>query len=74
MRPNITIIIPEPYLTIEAYCERFGMAKSTVTDMIKDGRLPVRKKHKDMKSGRVFINMAKLTVEALSDCDISLNA
>ncbi|MEX6205084.1 Cro/Cl family transcriptional regulator [Providencia hangzhouensis] len=41
------------------------MAKSTVTDMIKDGRLPVRKKHKDMKNGRVFINMAKLTIEAL---------
>ncbi|HHR6403392.1 hypothetical protein AB7200_19085 [Providencia alcalifaciens] len=50
------------------------MAKSTVNDMIADGRLPVRKKHKGMKKGTVFINLAKLTVEALSDCDISLNA
>lgn len=74
MRPNITITIPEPYITIEAYCERFNMARTTVTDMIADGRLPVRKKHKDMKKSRVLINLAKLTVEALSDCDISLNA
>ncbi|HHR6050991.1 TPA: regulator [Providencia alcalifaciens] len=74
MRPMISINIPEPYITIEAYCKRFNMAKSTVNDMIADGRLPVRKKHKGMKRGTVFINLAKLTVEALSDCDISLNA
>ncbi|HEQ1858107.1 TPA: regulator [Providencia alcalifaciens] len=74
MRPNITITIPEPFITIDAYCERFNMSRTTVTDMIADGRLPVRRKDKNSKKGRVFINMAKLTVEALSDCDISLNA
>nr|CBA75178.1 phage transcriptional regulator [Arsenophonus nasoniae] len=42
--------------------------------MIADGRLPVRKKHKDLKQGTVFINLAAITVESLSECNISLHA
>nr|DAF69350.1 MAG TPA: hypothetical protein [Caudoviricetes sp.] len=41
--------------------------------MIRDGRLPIRGKG-EMPKGRVEINMAALTVEALSECNISLNA
>ncbi|WP_324187745.1 MULTISPECIES: hypothetical protein [Proteus] len=50
------------------------MALQTVRDMIKDGRLPVRAKSPNMKSGRVFINMLALTVGAAAACNISLEA
>lgn len=71
MRPNITISIPEPYLTLEVFMERFNLPKQTVRDMIKDGRLPVRKKSASMKKGTVFINMLALYVEASEGCNIS---
>ncbi|AKM89137.1 MULTISPECIES: hypothetical protein [Enterobacteriaceae] len=73
MRPNITITIPTPYLPLDEYCRLTGTATSTARDMIRDGRLPIRGKG-DKPRGRVEINMAALTVEALSECNISLNA
>lgn len=73
MRPNITITIPVPYLPLDEYCRITGIAPSTARDMIRDGRLPIRAKG-DKPRARVEINMAALTVEALSDCRISLNA
>lgn len=73
MRPNITITIPTPYLPLEEYCRLTGTAKGTARDMIRDGRLPIRAKG-DMPRGRVEINMAALTIEALSECRISLHA
>ncbi|PHM43734.1 helix-turn-helix transcriptional regulator [Xenorhabdus szentirmaii] len=74
MRPNITIIIPDPYITVSAYMKRTGLSETTVRNMITDGRLPVRGKSKELKQGTVFINLAALTVEALSASNISLNA
>ncbi|HAT3809351.1 TPA: regulator [Morganella morganii] len=74
MRPNITITVPEPFLPVDEFCRRHGMADKTVRDMIKDGRLPVRTKSLNMKSGKVFINMLALTVEAAASCNISLEA
>ncbi|EJK8623010.1 regulator [Morganella morganii] len=74
MRPNITITVPEPFLPVDEFCRRHGMADKTVRDMIKDGRLPVRSKSLNMKSGKVFINMLALTVEAAASCNISLEA
>lgn len=74
MRPNITISVPEPFLPVDEFCRRHGMADKTVRDMIKDGRLPVRTKSLNMKSGKVFINMLALTVEAAASCNISLEA
>lgn len=74
MRPNITITVPEPFLPVDEFCRRHGMADKTVRDMIKDGRLPVRAKSLNMKSGKVFINMLALTVEAAASCNISLEA
>ncbi|MGE1735030.1 hypothetical protein ACMFGH_03625 [Morganella morganii] len=50
------------------------MALTTVRDMIRDGRLPVRGKNPNLKGGKVFINMLALTVEAAASCNISLEA
>lgn len=73
MRPNITISIPDPYITLEAYCEKYGVPISTARDMIADGRLPVRGRvTSPLKRSKVFVNMAALTIEALSSCNISL--
>ncbi|MCW2257877.1 hypothetical protein M2263_003968 [Providencia alcalifaciens] len=74
MRPNITITIPDPYVTVSEYSKRTGLSKSSVRNMIADGRLPIRKKDKDLKQGTVFINLAAITVESLSECNVSLQA
>jgi len=73
MRPNITIAIPTPYLPIDEYCRLTGTPMGTARDMVRDGRLPIRGKG-DKPRARVEINMAALTVQALSECHISLEA
>ncbi|MBD9643630.1 regulator [Pantoea sp. PNT02] len=73
MRPNITITIPTPYLPLEEYCRLTGMKEGTVREMIRDGRMPIRGKGDKPRAG-VFINVAALTVEALSESKISLQA
>lgn len=72
MRPLISINIPSPYLTIEAFSQHSGLSKSTIRDMIADGRLPVRAKSIDMKRGKVLINMLALYTDASEGCNISL--
>ncbi len=74
MRPNITITIPDPYVTVSEYSKRTGLTERSVRNMIADGRLPVREKSKDLKQGTVFINLAAITVEALSKSNISFQA
>lgn len=44
MRPNITIVIPEPYLPLDEYCRRTGMSKSTANNLISYGKLPIKPK------------------------------
>ena len=73
MRPNITIIIPKPYLPLDEYCRRTGTNKETARNLIEYGKLPIKPKGKQ-KKGLVEVNMAALTIQALSECDISLNA
>ncbi|UEM40055.1 regulator [Pectobacterium aquaticum] len=73
MRPNITITIPIPYMPLDEYCRLTGTPIGTARDMIRDGRLPIRGKA-DKPRAKVEINMAALTVQALSECRISLNA
>ncbi|HGG3890543.1 TPA: regulator [Salmonella enterica subsp. enterica serovar Give] len=73
MRPNITITIPTPYLPLKEYCRLTGTPEGTARDMVRDGRLTIRGK-KDAPMSGVHINMAALTVQALSECNISLNA
>lgn len=69
MRPNITITIPTPYLPIDEYCRITGTPMGTTRDMVRDGRLPIRGKGGKPRA-RVEINIAALTVQALSECRI----
>jgi hypothetical protein len=71
MRPNITITIPTPYLPLAEYCRITGTPIGTARHMVEDGRLPI--KAKATKGGAVEINMAALTVQALSECSVSLS-
>ncbi|GAB4593427.1 hypothetical protein ETAR_30300 [Edwardsiella tarda] len=71
MRPNITIIIQEPYLPLGKYCRRTGTKIETARKMIEYGKLPIKPKGKQ-KKGLVEVNMAALTIQALSECDVSL--
>ena len=73
MRPNITIVIPEPYLPLAEYCRRTGTKPETAKNLIAYGKLPIKPKGKQ-KKGLIEINMAALTVQALSECDIALEA
>lgn len=73
MRPNITISIPEPYITLDEYCRRTGTNKETARNLIEYGKLPIKPKG-GQKRGLVEVNMAALTVMALSECNISLEA
>ncbi|GKV97301.1 hypothetical protein PEC301877_18540 [Pectobacterium carotovorum subsp. carotovorum] len=73
MRPNITITIPTPYLPLDEYCRITGTPIGTARDMVRDGRLPIKPKG-DKPRALVEVNMAALTVRALSESNISLNA
>ncbi len=72
MRPNISITLITPHVTIERYSELTGLAEDTINDMLADGRLPRHRLRKDMKREKVMINIAALTVDALSECNLSL--
>jgi hypothetical protein len=71
MRPNITIIIPEPYIPLDEYCRRTGTNKETAKNLIEYGKLPIKPKGKQ-KNGLIEVNMAALTVWALNECNVSL--
>jgi len=72
MRPNISITLITPHVTIERYSELTGLAEDTINDMLADGRLPRHRLRKDKKREKVMINMALLTVDALSECDLAV--
>jgi hypothetical protein len=67
MTPNISITLNTPHVTIERYSELTGLPVDTINDMLADGRLPRHRLRKDKKREKVMINMAALTVDALSD-------
>lgn len=73
MRPHITITIPVPYMPLDEYCRVTGMSMGTARDMVRDGRLPIKPKT-DKARGLVEVNMAALTVRALSESNIALQA
>ncbi|CND90535.1 MULTISPECIES: hypothetical protein [Yersinia] len=74
MRPNISITLLTPHVTVERYAELTGLDSETIKAMLADGRLTRHRlrKDKDMKREKVMINMAALTVDALSNCDIAI--
>lgn len=73
MTPNISITLIIPHVTIERYSELTGLNVETINDMLADGRIPRHRLRKDKKREKVMINIAALTVDALSDCNIVIN-
>ncbi|MDX6913936.1 regulator [Pectobacterium carotovorum] len=71
MSTNITISIPEPYITLEEYCRRTGTKVTTARAMANDGRLPIKKKTltpgKSKANGLLEINMVDLLLRAVSE-------
>ncbi|MBL1541301.1 regulator, partial [Klebsiella pneumoniae] len=45
----------------------------TINDMLADGRLIRHRLRKDKKREKVMINIAAMTVDALSECNLSIN-
>ena len=66
MRPNISITLTTPHVTIERYSELTGLSIDTINDMLADGRLIRHRLRKDKKREKVMINIAAMTVDALS--------
>lgn len=74
MRPNISITLITPHVTIERYSELTGLSIDTINDMLADGRLLRHRLRKDKKREKVMINIAAMTVDALSDCNVTINS
>lgn len=72
MRPSINVVVPEPFITLDEFCRRTGYKLSYVRQMIRDGRLPIRKK--DGSNSLVEVNMFALTMEAAQGCQIAMQA
>ncbi|HFE3980216.1 TPA: regulator [Shigella sonnei] len=73
MRPNISITLTTPHVTIERYSELTGLSIDTINDMLADGRLIRHRLRKDKKREKVMINIAAMNVDALSECNLNLN-
>lgn len=73
MRPNISITLTTPHVTIERYSELTGLSIDTINDMLADGRLVRHRLRKDKKREKVMINIAAMAVDALSDCNVAIN-
>ncbi|MDT3648827.1 regulator [Cronobacter sakazakii] len=73
MTPNISISLAVPSISIEKYSELTGLSIDTINDMLADGRLIRHRLRKDKKREKVMINIAAMTVNALSDCNVSIN-
>ncbi|QMA48121.1 regulator [Citrobacter freundii] len=73
MTPHISISLAVPSISIEKYSELTGLSIDTINDMLADGRLIRHRLRKDKKREKVMINIAALTVDALSDCNVSIN-
>lgn len=74
MRKNISITVPTLHVTIEKYCYLNGLSKNTVDDMLADGRLSSYRHRLGTcaKREKVLINMVKLTLNALSECEFTV--
>ncbi|MFQ1178421.1 regulator [Klebsiella pneumoniae] len=57
---------PVTALQNQRYSELTGLSIDTINDMLADGRLPRHRLRKDKKREKVMINLAALTVDALS--------
>lgn len=73
MTPHISITLVVPSISIEKYSELTGLSIDTINDMLADGRLLRHRLRKDKKREKVMINIAAMTVDALSDCNVTIN-
>lgn len=73
MTPHISISLAVPSISIEKYSELTGLPIDTINDMLADGRLIRHRLRKDKKREKVMINIAAMTIDALSDCNITIN-
>ncbi|ATC18217.1 MULTISPECIES: hypothetical protein [Enterobacteriaceae] len=73
MAPHISITLAVPSVSIEKYSELTGLSIDTINDMLADGRLIRHRLRKDKKREKVMINIAAMTVDALSECNLSIN-
>ena len=73
MAPHISITLAVPSVSIEKYSELTGLSIDTINDMLADGRLIRHRLRKDKKREKVMINIAAMTVDALSECNLNLN-
>ncbi|HGC1204721.1 TPA: regulator [Escherichia coli] len=73
MTPHISITLAVPSVSIEKYSELTGLSIDTINDMLVDGRLIRHRLRKDKKREKVMINLAALTVDALTDCNVVFN-
>ncbi|HCA7087146.1 TPA: regulator [Klebsiella pneumoniae] len=73
MAPHISITLAVPSVSIEKYSELTGLSIDTINDMLADGRLIRHRLRKDKKREKVMINIAATTVDALSECNLSIN-
>lgn len=44
MRPSINLVVSEPFITLDEFCRRTGYKPSYARQMIRENRLPTRKK------------------------------
>lgn len=72
MRPSINLVVSEPYVTLDEFCRRTGYKRTYARQMIREGRLPIRKK--EGLNSLIEVNMFALTVEAAQSCEITIQA
>lgn len=46
MRPSINLVVSEPFITLDEFCRRTGYKLSYARQMVREGRLPIRKKRR----------------------------
>lgn len=73
MPQHISITLAVPSVFAEKYSELTGLSIDTINDMLSDGRLKLHRLRKDMKREKVMINIAAMTIDALSDCNLTLS-
>lgn len=72
MRPSFNLVVSEPFITLDEFCRRTGYKIAYARQMIKDGRLPIRKK--EGMNSLIEVNMFALTMEAAEGCEVVMQA
>ncbi|EKK5552003.1 regulator [Enterobacter hormaechei] len=73
MTQHISITLAVPTISVEKYSELTGLSIDTINDMLSDGRLKRHRLRKDKKREKVMINIAAMTIDALTDCNVTFS-